>query len=122
MYTKVRQAFYQRKQALPKEHILLTEEKHFLEEDKHFTRRRHFSVAEEDFLFYKRKCRGNGPLHILLLLSRHIETNPGPQTDMCFTSFHWNLNSICDRGGFKVLMQRNFRTSFFHFKRNFNLC
>ena len=30
----------------------------------------------------------NGPLHILLLLSEDIETNPGPQTDRCFKFFH----------------------------------
>ena len=44
----------------------------------------------------------SGPLDILLLLSGDIETNPGPQTDRFFKFFHWNLNSICARGGFKI--------------------
>ena len=44
----------------------------------------------------------NRPLDILLLLSGDIETNPGPQIDRCFKFFHWNLNSICARGAFKI--------------------
>ena len=44
----------------------------------------------------------DGHLHILLLLTGDIETNPGPQTDRFFKFLHWNLNSICARGGFKI--------------------
>ena len=44
----------------------------------------------------------NGPLDILLLLSADIETNPGPQMDRYFKFLHWNLNSICARGGVKI--------------------
>ncbi len=39
---------------------------------------------------------------IVLLLSGDIETNTGPQIDKYFKFRHWNLNSICARGGCKI--------------------
>ena len=41
-------------------------------------------------------------LHILLLISGNVETNPGPQQQNCLKFFHWNLNSICARGRIKI--------------------
>ena len=36
---------------------------------------------------------------ILILLAGDIETNPGPATASCLKFYHWNLNSVCARGG-----------------------
>jgi len=43
----------------------------------------------------------NYPLNILLILSGDIHTNPGPSTPKDLKFFHWNLNSLCARGGLK---------------------
>ena len=37
-----------------------------------------------------------------MLLVGDIETNPGPVTANCLTFYHWNLNSVCERGGIKI--------------------
>ena len=47
---------------------------------------------------------GDYHLHILLLIVGDVETNPGPQQQICLRFFHWNLNSICDRGHIKILL------------------
>ena len=41
-------------------------------------------------------------MHILLLISGDVESNPGPQKQNCLKFFHWNLNSICARGRIKI--------------------
>jgi len=41
----------------------------------------------------------NYPFSLLLILSWNIHTNPGPSTPKDLKFFHWNLNSLCARGG-----------------------
>ena len=43
----------------------------------------------------------NYPFNLLLILSGDIHTNPGPSTPKDLKFFHWNLNSLCARGGLK---------------------
>ena len=44
----------------------------------------------------------NFPTKLTMLLAGDIETNPGPATASCLKFCHWNLNSICARGGIKT--------------------
>ena len=44
----------------------------------------------------------NFPTKLIMLLAGDIETNPGPETASCLKFCHWNLNSICARGGIKT--------------------
>lgn len=44
----------------------------------------------------------NFPSKLIMLLAGDIETNPGPATASCLKFCHWNLNSICARGGIKT--------------------
>ena len=44
----------------------------------------------------------NFPIKLIMLLAGDIETNPGPATTNCLKFCHWNLNSICARGGIKT--------------------
>ena len=44
----------------------------------------------------------NFPTKLIMLLAGDIETQPGPSVTSCLKFCHWNLNSICARGGIKT--------------------
>ena len=44
----------------------------------------------------------NFPIKLIMLFAGDIETNPRPATANCLKFCHWNLNSICARGGIKT--------------------
>ena len=44
----------------------------------------------------------NFPIKLIMLLAGDIETNPGTANANCLKFCHWNLNSICARGGIKT--------------------
>ena len=46
----------------------------------------------------------NFPTKLIMLLAGDIETNPGPATASCLQFCHWNLTSICARGGIKTTL------------------
>ena len=52
----------------------------------------------------------NFPTKLIMLLAGDIETNPGPETASCLKFCHWNLNSICARGGIKTSLMEAYNS------------
>ena len=50
------------------------------------------------------------PIHMLLLLSRGVHQNPGPLSNKCLKSFHWNLNRLCARDRIKIPLIETYDT------------